>query len=368
MERNKGIIRTSIAGIGGNLFLSIFKLLIGTAANSVSIQADAVNNMSDALTSVLTIIAAKLSERKPDRKHPFGYGRIEYLISLFIGMMILYAGVTELIETFGRIRHPRPNNYSIWTMVIVAMAVLVKILMGIYTLHKGKTYDSAALLAAGKDALSDSAGSAATLVAALIYVKTGTAIEAYVGFFISVLIIKNGVEILRETVSSLLGECVDVNLASAVKKSILSFPEVEGVFDLTIHNYGKEKIIGSAHIEVPDALTAMWIDNLQRAIAGKVYADTGIEMLGITIYAVNKGNREAIAMRDTVRSISMEDPDVSGIHGFYLNKVDKTISFEAETGFDVRDRKQVQSRLLKCVQDRYPGYTVDLKLRYFIDE
>ena len=163
MERNKGIIRTSIAGICGNVFLSTFKLLIGTAANSVSIRADAVNNLTDALTSVVTIIGDKLSERKPDQKHPFGYGRTEYLVSLFIGVMILYAGVTEIIETFGRIRHPEPNDYSVCTMVIVSMAVLVKILMGLYTLHKGKIYDSTALQAVGKDALSDSAGSAATL-------------------------------------------------------------------------------------------------------------------------------------------------------------------------------------------------------------
>ena len=191
--------------------------------------------------------------------------------------------------------------------------------------------------------------------------------EAFVGLFISLLIIKNGAETLNETVNSLLGERVDVRLAAAVKKSILSFPEVEGVFDLTIHNYGKQKIIGSAHIEVPESLTAMWIDNLQRAITGKVLADTGIEMLGITIYAVNSRDQKAIEVRETVRKIVMEDPAVIIMHGFYLNKVDKTISLEVETEFDAVDSSLLRTRLKKSIQEEYPGYDIDLKVQHNID-
>lgn len=368
MDRNKGIIRTSITGIIGNIFLSAFKLAVGFASNSVAIRADAVNNLSDALSSIITIIGTRLSEREPDRKHPFGYGRIEYLSSLFIGIMILYAGFTEILETFGRIRHPEPNSYSIWTLAVVFNAVLVKILMGIYTRNRGKKYNSVALRAAGNDALNDSIGSAATLAVALLYIRTGIDIEAYVGFFISILIIRTGAETLRGTVSSLLGEQVDVKLAVALKQSILSFPEVEDVFDLTIHNYGKEKIIGSAHIEVPDTLTAMWIDNLQRAISRKVLADTGIEMLGITIYAVNSRDREGIEMRETVRKTVMEDPAVITMHGFYLNKVDKTISFEVETEFESGDSTLIHDRLIRRLQQKYPGYGIDLKVRHSINE
>lgn len=368
MDRNKGIIRTSIAGIIGNIFLSAFKLVVGFASNSVAIRADAVNNLSDALSSIITIIGTRLSEREPDRRHPFGYGRIEYLSSLFIGIMILYAGFTEILETFGRIRHPEPNSYSIWTLAVMFNAVLVKILMGIYTRNRGKKYNSVALQAAGNDALNDSIGSAATLAVALPYIRTGIDIEAYVGLFISILIIRTGAETLRGTVSSLLGEQVDVKLAVALKKSILSFPEVEDVFDLTIHNYGKEKIIGSAHIEVPDTLTAMWIDNLQRAISRKVLADTGIEMLGITIYAVNSRDREGIEMREAVRKTVMEDPAVITMHGFYLNKVDKTISFEVETEFESGDSTLIRDRLIRRLQENHQGYIIDLKIRHNLDE
>lgn len=368
MDRNKGIIRTSIAGIVGNIFLSAFKLAVGFASNSVAIRADAVNNLSDALSSIITIIGTRLSEREPDRKHPFGYGRIEYLSSLFISIMIIYAGFTEILETFERIRHPQPNNYTIWTLAVVFNAVLVKILMGIYTRRRGKKYNSVALEASGTDALYDSVGSAATLAVALLYIRTGIDIEAYVGFLISALIIKNGAETLRETVSSLLGERVDVKLASAVKKSILSFPEVDGVFDLTIHNYGKEKIIGSAHIEVPEPLTAMWIDNLQRAITKKVLADTGVEMLGITIYAVNSRDLEGVEMRESVRKIAMEDQAVINMHGFYLNKMDKTISFEVETEFESGDSALIRDRLIRRLQEKHSEYDIDLKVRHSIDE
>ena len=282
-------------------------------------------------------------------------------------MLILYAGVGEILSSIRRISHPEPNDYSVWSLVIVAAEVLVKICMGRYTVRRGKALDSEALQASGKDAMTDSIASAATLAAALVYMGTGIGIEAYVGLFISCLIIKTGMETLHETVSSLLGEQVDAQLASAVKKSILSFPEVNGVFDLAIHNYGKEKLIGSAHIEIPDALTAAWVDNLQRAITSKVLADTGIEMLGITIYAVNSSDTETVAMRESIRKIAEENRTIRGVHGFYLDRVDKTISFDAEVDFDSIDRMAIRDSLIQRVQEQYPGYEIHLNIHHSID-
>lgn len=368
MNRNKEIIRTSIIGILGNLCLSAFKLAVGYVTNSIAIRMDAVNNITDALSSLITIAGTKLSEKEPDRKHPFGYGRLEYLTSLTIGILILYAGITAVIESVGRIIRPQALEYSSTTILIVAVAVVIKIVLGKYTQHRGKVLDSSALTASGKDAIDDSIETGATLLAAIIYVNTGVNIEAYVGLVISVLIFRTGIETLRETVSSILGESVDISIVSKVRESILSFPEVDGVFDIVIHNYGKEKLVGSAYAEVPDVLTAGWIDNLQRAVAAKVYKDTGVELMGLSIYAVNSKDREAAEIQNSVRSITESIPEIRGMHGFYLDKVDKEIKFDIVTGFDVRNSVAIRDEVEARVYEVYPDYDVSVVVKKDLTE
>ena len=363
MNRNKEIIKTSIVGIAGNIVLSAFKFVVGIMANSVSIRMDAINNLTDALSSVITIIGTRLSEKEPDRKHPFGYGRTEYLASLFIGVVIVYAGVEAVKESVLRIIHPEANDYSTPVLIIVVAAVLTKIILGLYTGSRGRKLDSPALIASGKDALFDSCASAATLFAAAVYIITGHSIEAYVGLAIACLIIKTGVETLLEMISSLLGERVDAELSSAVRKSILSFPEVDGVFDIVIHNYGKDKFIGSAHIEVPDTLRSSWIDNLQRAVSAKVLKDTGVQMLGLTIYAVNTHDARAISMRESIKEIADGNKSVIGMHGFYLDDIDKAVRFDIVTDYDVKDTAGLRAEITEQVQKLYPEYVIDVTVK-----
>ena len=367
MNRNKEIIKTSVVGVISNLFLAVLKLIVGSATNSIAIRADAINNLTDSMSSFITIIGTRLSEKEPDRKHPFGYGRIEYLSTLLIGGLILYAGVSAALASVKRILHPQPNDYSLYAMLIVLAAVLVKITMGFYTIYKGKECESDALSASGKDAFNDSIASAATLVAAVLYVTMNIKIEAYVGLIISIVIIKTGLETLLETVSRLLGENVEPKLISDVKASILSFPEVTDAFDLIIHNYGKEKLIGSAHIEVPDVLRAGWVDNLQRSITEKVLEDTGVELLGVTIYALNSKDEEVIRMRRSVKDIVTEEKSVRAMNGFYLNKIDKVISFEVEIDFDSEKRSVIEDRIVAKVYKAYPEYGVDVKVKYYLE-
>lgn len=360
MDRSKEIIKTSCVGIAGNVVLSLFKFAVGSIANSVSIKMDAVNNLTDALSSVITIAGTRLSEKEPDRKHPFGYGRTEYLTSLFIGIIIMYAGLEAVRESVLRIIHPEPNDYSAKALIIVAAAVAVKVFLGLYSAKKGRKLESGALTASGKDAMFDAVTSAATLVAALVYINTGVSIEAYVGLAIAVLIIRTGFETIQETVSSILGERVDHELASRVKNAISSFPEVDGVFDLVIHNYGREKLIGSAHIEVADSLTAAWIDNLQRAITKKVLEDTGVEMLGLTIYAANSGDSEAAEIRRSIEEIAAETRGIISTHGFYLDKVDREIKCHIVTDYDNRDSKELGREFTEKLQKLYPEYKISV--------
>ena len=362
MKRTKEIIKTSLIGILVNILLSGFKMLVGLAANSVSIIMDAVNNISDAMSSLITLIGARLSIREPDKKHPFGYGRLEALSALLIGMIILYAGFDALRDSVTRIIHPESTDYKLETFIVMAAAIVCKILIGKYTEKKGVLLDSEALKASGKDALDDSILTAATLVAGLVYIYSGINIEAYVGAVISILIMKTGYETLRATVSELLGESISPELAQSVKQAILSFPEVEGVYDLVIHNYGKEMKLGSAHIEIADSYKASWIDNLQRAIAAKVRAETGIEMLGITIYAVNSTNEKVIEMRKTVTEITAKHDGVVQVHGFYLDEVDKAIKFDIVVSFDTKNKEALRDTIMKETEERYPGYEVSITI------
>ena len=360
MDRSKAIIRTSIAGILANVLLSAFKLIVGTAANSVSITMDAVNNISDAMSSVITIIGTRLAIKKPDKKHPFGYGRLEAMSALLIGILILYAGITAIRESVMRIIHPEVTDYSTAAFIVMAAAIIGKIVIGMYTKHRGHQLESEALIASGKDALNDSILTGSTLAAALIYILSGLNIEAYVGAVIAVLIVKTGIETLKVTISELLGERISPELAHAVKQSILSFPEVDGVYDLVVHNYGKEMMVGSAHVEISDAYKAAWIDNLQRSIAARVRQDTGVEMTGITIYAINHRNAKAMEMRREIKAITEKHEHVLQMHGFYVDEVDRTIRFDVVVSFDAPDENALAENIRKETMERYPGYDVSI--------
>ena len=184
-SRNAVIIRTSIIGILANVFLAAFKAVVGFASNSIAIVMDAVNNVSDAASSVITIVGTKLAGKEPDRKHPFGYGRIEYLSAMVISILVLYAGITAFVESVKKIINPDTPDYSAVTLIIVAVAVVVKIILGRYVKGVGKKVNSDSLVNSGEDATLDSIISASTLVAAAIYLIFHISLEAWLGAIIA---------------------------------------------------------------------------------------------------------------------------------------------------------------------------------------
>ena len=196
------------------------------------------------MSSLITMIGTKLSTKEPNRKHPFGYGRIEYITTLVIGTLIVYAGYNAFAESLKKIFYPEDPDYSVPTIIIISAAIVVKAILGLYTKASGQNLRSDALVASGKDALNDVLVSIGTLAAAIIYNTTGYKIEAYVGILIAILIMKAGFETLRDTISEILGQRISPELTSEIRTSINSFPEVAGVYDLIVHNYGKEKQIG----------------------------------------------------------------------------------------------------------------------------
>ena len=361
-SRDAVIVRTSIIGILANVFLAAFKAVVGFASNSIAIVMDAVNNISDAASSVITIVGTKLAGKEPDRKHPFGYGRIEYLSAMVISLLVLYAGITAFVESVKKIIHPDTPDYSAVTLIIVAVAVVVKIILGWYVKNTGKKVNSDSLINSGEDATLDSVISASTLVAAAVYLIFHISLEAWLSAVISLVIIKSGIEMLRETLSQILGERADAELAREIKATVTGYPEISGAYDLVLHNYGPDSYNGSIHIEVPDTLSADDLDKLIRKVSVDVYQKHNVILTAIGVYSLNTKNPEAVEARDKVTGIIMSHDHILQVHGFYYDKSEKTIRFDIVVSFNAPDRRQVYREVCEAVQDAYPDYTLQVTM------
>ena len=298
-EREKIVIKTSVIGIITNIFLAAFKAGIGLLSNSIAIVLDAVNNISDAGSSVITIVGTKLAGKAPDKKHPFGHGRIEYLSAMMIAVIILYAGTTSLIESVKQIIKPETPDYDPTSLIIIAVAVVVKIVLGAYVKKVGEKVKSDSLVNSGADATLDAVISFSTLVAAVIFMVFNLALEAYLGAVIALIIIKSGIEMLRGTISQLLGEQNDLEVAKAIKKTVMGFKNVLGGYDLILNNYGPNRWNGSLHIEVPDTLSVVELDQLLREISVKVVKEYRVLLTAIGVYSVNTKDEDAAKTKES---------------------------------------------------------------------
>ena len=361
-SREKTIIKTSIIGIIANVFLAGFKAAIGLLSNSIAITLDAVNNISDAGSSLITIVGAKLAGREPDKKHPFGYGRIEYLSAMIISVIVLYAGITSLVESVKQIIHPETPDYSVISLVIVAVAVVVKFFLGRYVKATGEKVNSDSLINSGEDARLDSVISASTLVAAVIFLAFGLSLEAWLGAIISLIIIKSGIEMLKETVSRILGENNDPELAKVIKQTVRSFPDVQGAYDLVLHNYGPDAWNGSIHIEIPDTYSADKLDALIRDIEETVYHKHNVILTAVGVYSMNTKDTEIAETRKKVKDIALAHEYVKGMHGFYLDREKKSIRFDVVISFDAEDRKAVYTAVVEDIQKAFPDYELRIAM------
>ena len=361
-SREKTIVRTSIIGILVNVLLAAFKAAIGLITHSIAVTLDAVNNLSDALSSIITIVGTKLAGKMPDKKHPLGYGRIEYLSAMIVSALVLYAGITSLVESIKSILSPEKPDYSVVSLIIVGSAVVAKLLLGTYVKRIGKRVNSASLEASGSDAMFDSIISASVLLCALIYIAFGLSLEAYAGVVISLVIIRSGVEMLRDTLDDILGRRYDPEELQAIKNTIAEDPDVCGVYDLILHAYGPDRNVGSVHVEVRDEMTATDIDKMERRISKNVYEKHRLPLTSISIYAMNTSTEETKAIRSKVNEIVMGFDGVLQTHGFRADPEERTITMDIILDFDVKDRKAVFENIRAALQKAFPDYTLQLTL------
>ena len=358
-NRNKTIIQASLLGIFTNLFLVFFKTTIGILSNSIAIILDAVNNASDALSSLITIIGAKLASKRPDKKHPLGYGRIEYISAFIVSAIVIYAGITSIIESIKKIISPEPVDYNFISLLILSVALIIKFLLGIFVRRQGKKVDSGALIASGTDALFDSILSISVLISAVIYIFTGCSLEAYVGVIISIFIVKSGIEMLMETLNDILGSRADPQIIKQIKASINELEEVRGCYDIILNDYGPNKNYASLHIEVADTMTANQIDSLTRKIEQKVYCETGIILSAIGVYSYNTNNDEAAQIRDTILAKIKTHNWLIQMHGFYIDILNKSMRFDAVVSFDIKAQEALKI-LYQDINELYPDYTIQI--------
>ncbi len=367
-NREKVVIKTSILGIILNLFLSGFKAIVGVASNSIAIISDAINNLTDAMSSIVTIVGTKLALKAPDKKHPYGYGRIEYMTSLIVSAIVLYAGITALIESIKKVIHPEQPDYTIITLVILIVGIIVKFILGIYVKKQGKLVNSDSLIASGSDAYNDAILSISVLVSAIIYMIFNISIESYIGIILSLFIIKSGISLIKESVDNMIGTRIESDLARQIKKEVVKEKEVQGAFDLVLNDYGPNKLLGSIHIEVIDTLSVADIDKLSRKITKNVMNKYGVYLHTIGVYSVNTKDEKIIKIKNNIYDIVFSHKGILQMHGFYFDDEEKTISFDIIIDFNIKNREEVYKKIYDEVQEKYKDYKIIITLDVDISE
>lgn len=355
MDRNQQIIRTSYVGVAANVLLASFKATVGLAAHSVAIVMDAVNNLTDVLSSVITIVGTKLSGKPADHEHPFGHGRIEYFSAIIIAVIVLMAGVGSLIESVRKIVDPSEPQYTTATLVVIVVAIGVKLVLGHYVKRTGERLKSDALIASGADALFDAAVTLATLVSAGIMLIWDVNLDGIFGSLISLVILKAGYEMLSSPINELLGSRISPEFVAQLKTEVMSFEEVHGVFDIIMNSYGPDTIIGSLHVNVSETMTAREIHRLTRAIAQRIYERFHV-ILTVGIYAICTDQTASGRLQQDVMTFAAQHSGVMQVHAFYHYEDRNLITLDVVPEDGVKDAAQFVAMMESALCQRFPGY------------
>lgn len=355
--RQKNIVKVSAIGIITNVLLVAAKAVVGIIANSIAIILDAVNNLTDAISSVVTLIGVKLSKRNPTKKHPYGFGRIEYFSSLIIGAIILATGILFIKESIEKIITPTMPEYGWPQLIVIALAIVVKLALGIFTRIKGKKYSSDALMGSGIDAILDAIISTSTLIAIIVAMTTNYSIDGIVGVLISIFVLRTGITIILTSASKLIGIRPDANITKQIKEEISKFPNVIGAFDLVIHNYGPDFAIGSVHVEVDNKLGIDKFHILTTEIQNAILKKYDI-FLTVGLYSVN-ANTEKI--RKVVKDALKNKEGILSVHGVFINQKEKRVSLDIGIDFAlVKQKNEITKLVEKEISKIYPNYTTKI--------
>lgn len=351
---------SGVVGIFSNLFLFVIKFVIGTIVHSVSIQADGVNNLTDAGSNIISILSFHLANKPADKDHPFGHERTETIASLFVGILILVLGFETAKESISKVIHPGSIDFRIASVIILLISIIVKFWMYAYNKKLSKTYDSSLLEATALDSISDVCGTTAVLVSTLLSPVLHFNLDGYMGIVVSGIILYGAYGLLRDMINSLIGEAPDPELVHNIVDRIMAHPAILGVHDMMLHNYGPNKIFASAHVEVDSSKdifeTHDHIDNIEREVKENMNIDLVLHMDPVK---VNDPETELYRAK-VVEAIHQIDPKW-GFHDFrivsgptHVNLVfDLVIPFEEKYS-----QEEIEDMLLKHIQSDKKIYLV----------
>lgn len=359
MDRMKKVVTVSIVGILVNVALGVIKIIVGNAANSVAVTSDAVNNFADSISSLVTIITMIIVGKGATRKHPFGFGRVEYFSSIIISVLVLFTGGEFMVESIKHIIHPAATSYGNIALVLLVVAILAKIFLGLYTRRQGKKANSPNLVASGQDALSDAILTGVTFVGALLSRFAHWNIDGWIGAIVSIFVLKSGLEILLDVVNKLLGDRPDAELGDMIMKEITAAPGIIGAYDLILHNYGPNIFIGNVNVELDEQLSIRDAYEIVKPLSVKIANEYGVFMY-FGFYAVNTTDEKTMEMNRKVKDTLLKDPDVLQVHAFYVEQDKKFMSFDVVLDFNVKDQLAKEKAIRDKVHSLFPDYEVEM--------
>ena len=335
-----GIV-SGVVGILCNVLLFAVKLFIGLATASISIAADAVNNLSDGLSSLISVVGFKLAGKAPDSKHPFGYGRTEYLAGLVVAFLIALVGIEFAKTSIGRIMDPAEVRFSPVLMLILALSMLVKLWLGAFNRELGQRIDSTVLLAAMQDSINDVITTTVVLVGMIASQFTTIPVDGYIGLIVAAFILWSGVGIARDTLSPLIGQAADPDIAQSIEEIVLEFDGIIGVHDLIVHNYGAGKSLASLHAEVPDTANFVAIHEVVDEAEKEVWKRTGV-FLVIHMDPISVNDEHVNQLRDLTHAVITKIDNRLTMHDFRVVDGDRQINliFDIVAPFEYQGEKR----------------------------
>lgn len=360
-NRESIIFMTSGLGIFTNIAMALAKILIGIMASSIAIVSEGINNSADVLTSLLTLIGTRLAKKHPDEKHPFGYGRIEYLVSLVIAVMIIVTGIEMTSSSVKLIINPEPLKISYWVLVIVAGSAMIKFLLGIYTIQMGKKADSNALIGVGVESRNDAFASIITIVSSLVFLIFHVSVDAYAGILISLLILKAGFDLLKDTVGDLLGRPGEYELAQQLYKEIRGTEGIILAVDMMLHNYGPDAWSGSVNVEIDHEKTVGEVYQILHELQLRIMHEYHTTMV-FGVYAVDNDHPKLRELRTKIGGFVREQEHVKSYHALFLDEKEHKLYCDFIVDYKIKDWDQLRNDFIHYLGAEYPEYEVELTI------
>ncbi len=356
--REKYCVLAGVLGIICNLFLFIVKLIIGTIIGSIGVVSDAFNNLSDIGSSLVSIIGAKLSNMKPDKEHPFGHGRFEYISSLIVSFIIMMVGFELLKSSVEKILNPQEMNLNFGLIAILIIAVFVKFWMYLYNKKLGEQIDSGVLLATSKDSLGDAIATLAVISTTILggYIKFYY-LDGIIGTLVSIMIMWAGFQIARDTIGVLLGTPPKPETINGIKNQILAADGIVGVHDLVVHDYGPGRVMASVHAEVPDDYDIVKIHEIIDELERRIGTEMGIHMV-IHMDPISVDCEITSKTKEMVIKVIKEIDERMNIHDFRMTNGEQNVNliFDIEAPFDYKKVEKLPEIVAKKLRDINPKF------------